>query len=499
MSGTGIQLGFVSGSFPDAPGRLHLVGVDGVEELSRLFEFQLLLTSPDGPLIDAELAALVCDPCAVALGPGSSDVVHGLLADIEHLDGTRYREQRYVARFVPYVSLLAMAPRSAVYQNVTVPELVDQLLTSYGLVRCEHFEFIESRTMKSPKREYIVQYQESDWDFLCRWLEHEGYFYWFHHTRDAAVLMIAHANEDTSTIEAPWQLEFRERNNLATGGAVTVWDFNVVQRRITSRVIAMEYNHRSPNDVLVAVQDVDAKGFGNVFSFGEHFKDLAAGRDIARLRAERFRATQRTVRGVADCARLRVGHRFALQNHHVASYDGDYLVTKIRHRVGYDVAATRSPERADADAPLRPYNAEFEALPAGVQYRPERRTRWPRIHGYLPAHVEADTGGDYAQIDGEGRYKVKLPFDAGTLKGLAASRWVRMAQAYAGAGYGTHYPLHKGTEVLLAHVDGDPDRPVILAAVPNRLTPGPVVAGNATQSVLDTASSIRVELEDLQS
>ncbi len=73
-----------------------------------------------------------------------------------------------------------------------------------------------------------------------------------------------------------------------------------------------------------------------------------------------------------------------------------------------------------------------------------------------------------------------------------------MAQAYAGAGYGMHFPLHKGTEVLISHNDGDPDRPIIVGCVPNPQTPSPVVAGNATQSVIDTASGIRVELEDLQ-
>jgi type VI secretion system secreted protein VgrG len=74
-----------------------------------------------------------------------------------------------------------------------------------------------------------------------------------------------------------------------------------------------------------------------------------------------------------------------------------------------------------------------------------------------------------------------------------------MAQPYAGAGYGTHHPLHKGTEVLLLHIDGDPDRPIIAGAVPNPQTLSPSTSSNATQSVTQTASGIRVEMEDLQS
>ena len=84
----------------------------------------------------------------------------------------------------------------------------------------------------------------------------------------------------------------------------------------------------------------------------------------------------------------------------------------------------------------------------------------------------------YAEIDDLGRYKVILPFDqSGNAEGKA-SRWVRMAQPYAGANYGMHFPLHKGAEVLLTFVDGDPDRPIISGSVPNPDTMSPVTGGN---------------------
>jgi type VI secretion system secreted protein VgrG len=73
-----------------------------------------------------------------------------------------------------------------------------------------------------------------------------------------------------------------------------------------------------------------------------------------------------------------------------------------------------------------------------------------------------------------------------------------MAQPYSGPGYGSHHPLHKGTEVLIAHIDGDPDRPIIVGSVPNPHTPSPSTSANATQSVIQTASGIRIEMEDLQ-
>ena len=72
-----------------------------------------------------------------------------------------------------------------------------------------------------------------------------------------------------------------------------------------------------------------------------------------------------------------------------------------------------------------------------------------------------------------------------------------MAQSYSGAGYGSHFPLHKGAEVILAFIGGDPDRPIIVGAVPNAHTPSPSASRNATQSVIQSASGLRFVMEDV--
>jgi type VI secretion system secreted protein VgrG len=198
--------------------------------------------------------------------------------------------------------------------------------------------------------------------------------------------------------------------------------------------------------------------------------------------------------GRTDCARFRVGHTFELENHHDAEHDGKYLITGMVMRAGYPLPVGELDSEPAGEA--ENYTARFTAIPFDVPFRPERLTPWPRINGVLHAHVAGDTAGKAAELDGQGRYKVRLPFDAESPKGSKASRWVRMAQPYAGAGYGQHFPLHKGTEVLLAHVDGDPDRPIIVGAVPNAHTNSPSRDANATQSVIQTASNIRIEMED---
>jgi type VI secretion system secreted protein VgrG len=498
----GVEIKFLSGAMPKDDVRLR--GVVGREQISRLFEFDLLLSRKGERYTDDQLDALLKAPCAITLGPRPGDVVHGLLSSIEVIDATRTAEPVYLARMVPKAWLLAQSRSSRIYQNTNVPDMVGKILTGYGLASGTDFEIHNLNAAKSPVREYIVQYQESDWDFIQRWLEQEGFFYWFSHGKSGEKLIIADTNDPATPIDDPSHVSYRERNNLSTGRISTLWSFNLRQRRIPSRVSVQDYNYRTPSIALYVSETVDkARGFGSVSFYGEHFKDKDTGKAVAKLRAERILCERRVFTGRTDCARFRVGHAFQLENHFEASYDMKYLITSMEHRVGISIQTGEQQdsfaERADlGEAPQR-YAARFDAIPFDVAYRPERATPWPRVKGIMHAHIDADTSGDYAMIDSQGRYRVRLPFDLAGGMGSKASQWIRMAQSYSGAGYGQHYPLHKGTEVLLSYVDGDPDRPIIVGSVPNPGTVSPSTTANATQSVTQTASGIRIEMEDLQS
>lgn len=488
----GIEIGFVSGANPSD--EVSLLGVFGRERLSTLFTFDLLLARANPYTFD-ELDAMLKTPCAIAMGRGSGDMVHGILESITLLDASSTVHARYFARLVPKVWLLTQSRTSRVFQNVTVADIVAQVLASYGMGPSQ-FEVRTMRAAKSPVREYVVQYQETDWDFLQRWLEHEGYYYWFTHEKSGSKLIISDENSGTSSIIAPSTISYREMNNLSTGGDATIWDWSLEQRRIPASVAVFDYNYRTPATTLMAREVVDTqRGFGSVFYYGEHFKTQDVGQATAKLRAERHACERRTYRGNTDCARFRVGHTFELENHYEAAHDDTYLITAIEHRVGFPLLNMSG----DLGTEPQRYLAQFEAIPKSVEFRPARQTAWPRIDGVINGHVDSDTDGKYADIDAEGRYKVKLPFNVAGQKGGNASRWIRMAQPYSGAGYGIHHPLHKGTEVLIAHIDGNPDRPIIVGSVPNPLTLTTSTTTNETQSVTQTASGIRIEMEDLQS
>ncbi len=487
MAGQVNPLEFLSGGLEDDE-FLEVRRVTGREELSRLYRFDIVLKHDHGLLSQAQLDAMMKSPCVLSLGHGDADFVHGILETIELIDAVPGDHALYQARLVPSAWLLTLAKTNRIFQSKTVAQMIEDILKLYGLSSGQHYAMlIEGGT----EHEYVVQYEESDWDFIQRWLEHEGCYYWFEHTAEGEKIVFADHNDDATPIAEPVEIRHRHRNDLSSDGSSSIWDWTFQQKRIPARVTVVDHNYRRPHIPLIATAVTDETlGFGTLFHYNEHFKDGDQGKKVAKLRAERILCARRTLRGKSDCPRLRVGHSFKLEGHFETTQDGRYLITAIDHEGGV--------AQQDADGHIAQYRAHFDAIPIDVQFRPERVTEWPSIHGVLHAHIDADGDGEHAHLDDKGRYKVRLPFDGSGNKGSSSSRWIRKAQPYSGSGYGQHFPLHKGAEVLLAHIDGDPDRPIIVGAVPCFHTASPSTNANATQSVIQTASGIRIEMEDQQ-
>jgi type VI secretion system secreted protein VgrG len=243
---------------------------------------------------------------------------------------------------------------------------------------------------------------------------------------------------------------------------------------------------------------VDTKGRGNVYFYGEHFKTPEEGRTLANVRAEEIRCRENLFHGEGTQPALCPGFIFEIADHYRESYNQKYLIAEIEHQGGQTSAFMAGTGDELTEGEQQPtYSNAFTAIPAGVQFRPKRNTTKPRFYGTMNAKVDAAGIGQYAEIDDEGRYKVKLPFDQNGNNGGKASRWVRMMQPYAGADHGMHFPLHKGTEVLLTFVDGDPDRPIIAGAVPNAETKSVVTSLNATRNTIRSAGGNTLEMQDM--
>ncbi|MCA9298208.1 MAG: hypothetical protein KDA28_04030, partial [Phycisphaerales bacterium] len=187
---------------------------------------------------------------------------------------------------------------------------------------------------------------------------------------------------------------------------------------------------------------------------------------------------------------LSAGARLTITGHPILD-SIELLLVRVEHHGRFLAYGTAS--GADES-----YRAVFEAIPAAVPYRPPRVTPKPKIVGVVSGITEADPGvsTERAWIDEHGRYLVRMLFDTAAPGERKASLPIRMAQAHSGPGYGVHFPLRPGVEVLIAFIGGDPDRPVIVGSVPNALTPTPVVDRDATMHRIRTWSGVLVEIDD---
>jgi type VI secretion system secreted protein VgrG len=478
------RLEFVTLSQMVEPGLIQLRWLRGREALSEPYEYELELeVDEDGGLGLDALEDVLRMPCGVRFGRDGRTEVHGVLGSIRMLSTSQPQPIVYRATLVPKLRLLASIRRSRIFQDLDPAGIVRAVLEEHGLREGEHFELRLTGT--HPTWEYKVQYQESDLDFLNRVLEHHGIFYFFAQDPDGERVVFADDNHAFARCEGAETLEY------TPGEAAQLRGVRELTRELTPQpgaVLLRDYNWRTPSVPLQSEARADPRtGRGLANLYGEHFKTPSEGDALARCRAEEIMVGRDVYRGRCRVGPLRPGDRTELVGHPCAELDQEYLVVEIEHEAD---------GRGVQDSGGLGYDKRFTAIPYEVPFRPARRTPKPRIQGVMHARVDGEAPGTAAPIDGYGRYKIVFPFDLVGQPGGKASRWVRLAQPASGPGFGIHFPLHIGVEVAVAHLDGDPDRPIIMSSPPTAETITPVSQGNATQSQIVTQTGIRLVWDD---
>jgi type VI secretion system secreted protein VgrG len=466
-----------------------VLSMHGYEELSRLFEFNIVLQTTGGSALSFDAVdATMNAKCFISFGPEDEHKIHGVVREIEALPVADTGDAQYRLKFVPKVFDLTMIQGSWVYQELNIPDIIKDVLTEAGFSEGHDFEFRLTQTYKP--WEYKVQYEETDYNFVSRLAEYAGIFFFFEHTDEESKIVFTDANEAFKVTEGYERVPFDDRGGEVSGRA-SVQAISRVVRKVPKKFRINDYNYRAPSVGLVSERDVDGEGVGAIALYGEHHKTPEDGKRLVRLRAQELQVQKVTCPGRSHVSCLRAGMKFTLEGHPVEAYDAEYVVTSVTHSVVQSAVVGQTSQDDQA------YFNEFRLIPSGVPYRAARVTPVPKIFGVMHARIDATSDGVHdAPIDEQGRYKVLLPFDVAGKPGGRASRWCRAIQVTAGGGFGMHFPLHQGTEVLLIHLGGDPDRPVIAGSVANAETPSPVTSANANQSSLATRHGISIVMTD---
>ncbi|HAN2514159.1 TPA: type VI secretion system tip protein VgrG [Escherichia coli] len=476
-------------------GPVDVLTFEGREQLSTPFRYDIEFTStdkaitPESVLMQDSAFSLTAPPVQGMPVQTALRTLYGVITGFKLLSSSR-DEARYEVRLEPRMALLTRSRQNAIYQNLTVPQIVEKILRERHQMRGQDFVF----NLKSeyPAREQVMQYGEDDLTFVSRLLSEVGI--WFRFATDARLkIEVIEFYDDQSGYERGLTLPLRHPSGLFDGETEAVWGLNTAYSVVEKSVSTRDYNYRTATAEMMTEQH-DATGgdkttYGEAYHYADNFlqkgdKEAAeSGAFYARIRHERYLNEQAILKGQSTSSLLMPGLEIKVQGDDApAVFRKGVLIT------GVTASAARD----------RSYELTFTAIPYSERYgyRPAFIPR-PVMVGTLPARVTSTVKNDiYAHIDKDGRYRVNLDFDRDTWKPGYESLWVRQSRPYAGDTYGLHLPLLAGTEVSIAFEEGNPDRPYIAGVKHDSAHTDHVTIQNYKRNVLRTPANNKIRLDD---
>lgn len=480
---------------------LDVLAFEGNEALSKPFSYRIEFTSGDHA-ISKEM--MLMKPASLTLqapvdqGYGSKmqqpvRVIQGVVTGFERF-GTSKDETHYALTLQPRLALLDRSHQNAIYQDLSVPQVVEKILRERHGMRGQDFLF--SLAKEYPRREQVMQYGEDDLRFISRLLGEVGI--WFRFTTDTRLnIDVVEFYDGQQGYGKGLTLPSVPPSGQHSQGVDSVWGMeshhNVVQKQVSTR----DYNYRQATEDMNTQVDAtrgDSTTYGDAYHYADnyltpgshHHRNPApeSGAFYARIRHERYLNGQTQTCAITSCPTLSPGQ--------VLKVTGGYEVADVFAH-GVVITALRTHARRDKDLAV-----DFDGIPDSTDFsfRPEPGSR-PVMAGTLPARVTSTTENDtYGHIDKDGRYRVNMLFDRDNRETGFESLWVRQSRQYAGDTYGLHLPLLAGTEVAIGFEDGNPDRPYISGVLHDSAHGDHVTIRNYKRNVLRTPANNKIRLDD---
>ncbi|PMJ92418.1 type VI secretion system tip protein TssI/VgrG [Vibrio sp. 10N.261.55.A7] len=399
-----------------------------------------------------------------------SNTVNGVITHIQHNgmdDKLQYSSYNIILR--PWFWLLKHTHNFRVYQNQSTKDIVSDIFSQAGFSG-----EVKYGSLPSAKREYCLQYDESDFDFVCRLLAEEGLHYYFTYSSSGHTLVIQDAQtpfekanvSKFDMVETPSGnnplIELWQPMSSFHGASIELSAYDDSQTKLVTSKATKSSHTIANNTKLTSVQYPPLGILGDK-------TDLAS--NLAKRRLEQLEQNFQLVEAQASHDSFAVGSWFTLDSHLDKSLLGEYSVIALDTAYSQD-GVTSSARLIAKDTP----------------HYPEPLSK-RKIAGLQSAVVAGSTAGEINQDD-HGRVRIQFHWDTET-SGDKTSCYVRVAQMLAGSGYGSQFVPRVGHEVLISFIDGDPDQPIITGSVYNSKNSPPYKEENATKS------GVRTQLEGL--
>ncbi|MCS3472904.1 type VI secretion system secreted protein VgrG [Pseudomonas sp. JUb42] len=463
---------------PLGPDVLLLKSMTGHDELGRLYEYDLQLTSADGAI---DLNQLLGKPMSLSLklADGSERYFHGLVARCSQ--GVNHGQfASYQATLRPWLWLLSRTSDCRIFQNLTIPQIIKQVFRDLGFS-----DFEESLSRPYREWEYCVQYRETSFAFVSRLMEQEGIYYYFRHEQDRHVLVLAdaygahHSAPGYASVPYfPPDEQQRERDHID--------NWQLAQQVLPGSLELNDYDFQRPSariNVRSAMPRPHSAADYPLYDYPGIYVQSEDGEHYARTQIEALHSEHERV-GLSGNARgIGAGHLFSMTGFGREDQNREYLIVRA------DYSLTQESLETGDDGGGAQFNSQLSCIDAQQSFRPQPSTSRPIVQGPQTALVVGPKGEEI-WTDQFGRVKVHFHWDRHDQSNENSSCWIRVSQAWAGKNWGSMQIPRIGQEVIVSFLEGDPDRPIITGRVYNAEQTVPYdLPANATQSGMKSRSS----------
>ncbi|MGE6371728.1 type VI secretion system tip protein TssI/VgrG [Stutzerimonas stutzeri] len=459
---------------------LKVLEFRGREAISQPYRFDLELVS-ERP--DLDLQSLLHRPAFLAFAPDGSGV-HGLVHQAAQGESGK-RLTRYRLTLVPQLAYLAHGTNQRIFQHLTVPQIIAQVLEEHG-IQADAYRFGLGPVVYPP-REYCVQYDETDLHFIQRLCEEEGIHYHFQHAASGHVLVFG---DDQTVFPRLTATAYQQDSGLVADQPV-IKRFGLRLETRTSRVTRRDYDFEKPRLTMEAAFHSDFQPDLEDYDYPGRFTERARGKHLSQRALERHRHDYELAEGESDQPRLVSGHFLPLTEHPRSDWNQLWLLTEVLHEGKQPQVLEESvTSHVDSgDGFVQGYRNHFSATPWAIPFRPALCHPKPKVLGSQTA-VVTGPAGEEIHCDEYGRVKVQFHWDRHGQADDKTSCWLRVSSSWAGDRYGGIAIPRVGMEVLVTFLEGDPDQPLVTGCLYHKEHQVPYdLPANKTRTVFKTLSS----------
>jgi len=442
---------------------LLLHSFNGEEGISKLFHFELAMHSENRSI---QFDSIVGKKATVTvfLPDGSKRHINGIISSFSQggsspLEGGTAPTvfTSYYATLVPWLWALTRTSDCRIFQNMSVPDIIAKVFKEHGFS-----DFANRLYGAFDPREYCVQYRETDFNFVSRLMEEEGIYYFFEHTQDKHILVLA--NRPNEFKSSPLHKEVSYKSVIGDKREQDVInEWNQSQEVRPGQYTLADFNFQQPTlDLTATVIGKDERKL-EIYDYPGEYREKGQGERLAGIRMEEEQTPLIVISGSSACGGFTPGYRFDLRDHYRRDFNKSYVLTSVYHSADQGADYRSSVEHAAAEFH---YANRFQCVPHPTAFRPPRLTPTPVVHGSQTAIVVGPSGEEI-YVDKYGRVKVQFHWDREGKYDENSSCWMRVSQNWAGKRWGAMFIPRIGQEVIVDFLEGDPDQPIITGRVYN--------------------------------